>query len=635
MVVCGACKAVVVDADGKERDDSQHCCVECKKPLHAIVNAADCFPWMPEDGYYFCGKACLQKHNTSVVDEARLECRESGDPEPFGPDHGEDWPDWLVDNPNKWFPLCPRPGDEVQLAEDFEEETFEKEIEPAPKDTAGDTQTPPQTTGALAALMQEGARIQESFRMGDTDETGAWFGGLVGPMINGRVAIGLDDGELVTRTKAEINGLYSMGKFCACTRNSGLVQDKMQNLRAGAFCMMTCAKELLPVGVLLVNPDDLEPTALVSQVYHSHVMSVDALEAAMSSLTAAPRPRRGDANLQRRGAGRTYVQTLWRGNWLKYMGECDGGYMEEIVYGEQVFFDKTQQHRYVITYDPALEKFSVGCWTAWQRVPLQAAADTESVNLEDCSMVKVASEEQVTMMELTWPYSHLAACNTKDKLKKQALLGPAQLQERRAAAVREKQKAMRASQRAKGKADVVAKEAAAKKVPKDKELAAEKLAKKDRERTAAEDRTNAAKLDKQRTDDKRRTEDKEREERELAALLDLTGPEKATTTDSFSPDVMAAAISEAVANALRMHGVGQQQSRGPPQSPPARAAAGALFEETPPSIVALKQKIRGLDAAASVTGLSAEQVRADATQKAELSYELSRREQKRRRLSGM
>jgi hypothetical protein len=268
-------------------------------------------------------------------------------------------------------------------------------------------------------------------------------------------------------------------------------------------------------------------------------------------------------------------------------------------------------------------------------VPLQAAADTESVNLEDCSMVKVASEEQVTMMELTWPYSHLAACNTKDKLKKQALLGPAQLQERRAAAVREKQKAMRASQRAKGKADVVAKEAAAKKVPKDKELAAEKLAKKDRERTAAEDRTNAAKLDKQRTDDKRRTEDKEREERELAALLDLTGPEKATTTDSFSPDVMAAAISEAVANALRMHGVGQQQSRGPPQSPPARAAAGALFEETPPSIVALKQKIRGLDAAASVTGLSAEQVRADAIQKAELSYELSRREQKRRRLSGM
>ena len=166
---------------------------------------------MPEDGYYFCGKACLQKLNASVLDAARLECREPEDPEPFGPEHGEDWLDWLVDNPNKWFPLCPRPGGEVQLADDFEEEPSENETDPAPKDPARDTQTPPQYSGALAALMQEGAHIQESFRMGDTNETGAWFGGLVGSMINGRVAVGLDDGDLVTRTKAELDGLYSMG----------------------------------------------------------------------------------------------------------------------------------------------------------------------------------------------------------------------------------------------------------------------------------------------------------------------------------------------------------------------------------------------------------------------------------------
>jgi hypothetical protein len=54
-------------------------------------------------------------------------------------------------------------------------------------------------------------------------------------------------------------------------------------------------------------------------------------------------------------------------------------------------------------------------------------------------------------------------------------------------------------------------------------------------------------------------------------------------------------------------------------------------QETPPSIVALKKRIRGLKAASATSGRPSEQVRSDAILLAETEYELERLEAKERK----
>ena len=87
------------------------------------------------------------------------------------------------------------------------------------------------------------------------------------------------------------------------------------------------------------------------------------------------------------------------------------------------------------------------------------------------------------------------------------------------------------------------------------------------------------------------------------------------------------AVAQAVAAALAAAGAGKgrHEERGgsPPRAP--------RMPETPPSIVFLKRKIRGLKAAAMVGGVDALQRHADAILLVELEDDLARREAKRAR----
>ena len=440
MVKCAACCCVMTDADGNEKEEKDvgHICKQCKGCLHSYVMCEAV--WMPQNTHYFCSKACLRRSNKLVVDAALVENREENDSEEFGPG-APDWEDWLEENPDKWFPERQRPDREVVPPEVDQFDGFDM----ADMADMADMVTTPESV-LLKALCREGSRYMESFRASEEDQSGEFYGGLMGPMINGKLYIGFDDGELTTRSMEEVRCLVEMNKACACTANGGLVAGTVQALAAASFCCITVEKQLLPIGVLLEATDD-PSNSIYGVVYHSHYLSAEAVAAVVHNTPGRRRISRRAGARPAAAAGTLDLQgykTLRRADKVGYIGGTEDEYCEEIVFGVLVFHDKVQQHRYIITYSKVFVKFSVCCWTSWTRTPLIAA--TEEFDAENSDAV--ASEpEEVAAMLAAWPASHLQALTTQAKLKKQASLGPAQLQEARAEAARVAERTRKANRK--------------------------------------------------------------------------------------------------------------------------------------------------------------------------------------------
>ena len=89
------------------------------------------------------------------------------------------------------------------------------------------------------------------------------------------------------------------------------------------------------------------------------------------------------------------------------------GPASEIVFGLMNFSHRTQQHRYIITYDMQLEQFSVGSWTGWRRIQVNGE-DQSDLDAEGAE-VQMAASETVSTMDAQWLGSPVA-CTSLDQL---------------------------------------------------------------------------------------------------------------------------------------------------------------------------------------------------------------------------
>ena len=258
-----------------------HVCKMCKKPLHSYILCSAV--WMPVENQYFCSKLCLLQSNAAAIRAVR----EEGEDDTFGPDAPE-WDDWLQDNPGSWFPLRQRPDAEVQenLNDSGDDDSSangsangsaiangDEAAEIADAEATAETETPrgeeqggATTSGAThaeaLALVSPGNRVQESFLLEDAPE-GKWFGGVIGDIEpDGRIIIGFDDGDLRLCSVDEIVYLYSNGKLCACTTNSGLLASEPSQTKAAALCVMKSGEVKYPIGVLMHGPGADRPSIL-------------------------------------------------------------------------------------------------------------------------------------------------------------------------------------------------------------------------------------------------------------------------------------------------------------------------------------------------------------------------------------
>ena len=228
------------------------------------------------------------------------------------------------------------------MAKVVEVMSSESEDEPAEKSSAPDEHTAQMGVAELRSLLSPGTRLQECFKVDDCEE-GAWFGGVVGDAEpDGRIPIGFDDGDLRLSTADELQGLYSMGKLSSITVNGGLVADKALQQKALGLCMMQCGGEDMPIGVLLL--DSAKPVLAGVNLYHSHILSVDAVDAALSA--AQPRNLRQVLLIEPRH--RAGYHTFRHGDKLVYIDEEVVNTIEEICMGVVVIlYRRTQQLRFI------------------------------------------------------------------------------------------------------------------------------------------------------------------------------------------------------------------------------------------------------------------------------------------------
>ena len=300
------------------------------------------------------------------------------------------------------------------------------EVEDTGDAVAEDGTTP--VAVALDNVMSPGARIQQQVAdADDPDGTLHWYGAVIAGdrLANGTYIFGFDDGELFCQDPDELKGLFEMGKISACTVNSGLVRDEPQLLKAAAICWCKVNPNTnCPAGVFLSDGMPAEKVG-GSTVYHSHYVSIEAMDAILANKQA--RPVR-NAAVTRRGVERERYghHTIRRGDRLLHIGKQTNQQQQiaEVAFRTLVVGRPKQKDRYVITFDDTLKKFSVNCWTSWERMPATQTADFDP---DTCADIEVASSETVAEMLSAWASDKdIRACNTKDKIHKAAQLGPAQ-----------------------------------------------------------------------------------------------------------------------------------------------------------------------------------------------------------------
>lgn len=243
--LCGACGELIIRRDGNPRTTPpSHCCKMCKVDLHSYMLCEAV--WMPAVGYYFCSAACIKRHNSidltnynkSLAPEEKCIIVEDG---------SERWADYVSTRRNEHiFAVEQTPEDvealidancfacaqpnhresslkspaqdnddsEVDKIEDHDSDLESKvEVEFNPREKTVHVPEQDQEgniSDVVLDLTKEKLRIQLCYKQADDDESGEWFGGLVGctrmatPFCESLVFFGLDDGELVYHSLAEL-----------------------------------------------------------------------------------------------------------------------------------------------------------------------------------------------------------------------------------------------------------------------------------------------------------------------------------------------------------------------------------------------------------------------------------------------
>ena len=282
----------------------------------------------------------------------------------------------------------------------------------------------------LQLLSKVGQRIQEKFAQPgdaeDAEQTSAWFGGVVGDAQafgDGSVIIGFDDGELTLQSPSDIQKLAEMGALSPCTINGGLVADNVCELKAVALSYMKCVGVFAPVGVLL---DDASVSKFGGQpVYHSHVVSVTGIRAALERSRGGRPTRATQREVQEGGnyAARLGFHTFRRGEQVLYnKDEGQATAIQEIVFGVQMYSFRQQQHRNIITFDAVSKNFTVQPWDSWSCIPMEDNGQNYDL---DTALHKCCSLTEITEMLSLWSSSKLVKDGTThDKIKKCMKLGP-------------------------------------------------------------------------------------------------------------------------------------------------------------------------------------------------------------------
>jgi len=290
------------------------------------------------------------------------------------------------------------------------------------------------------ALIYPGNRLQQLFDVAGEGGGAKWFGGGIGELEpDGRIPVGWDDGDLKLLTAEEVVYLYEKSELCACTTDGGLVKDDAKPTKATALCMLKNGSERFPVGVLLTEGN--HPALAGYPVYHSHIVNTTAVVAALEGGNPT-RPTRGRGSVGKHHRGGYH--TFRRGDRLVYVGEDNDTHatIEAISFGLLIaeYGKKSQQLRFIISFDSSAHEFSVSSWDKWKRVFTGDDPDLSP-------SVSVASSDEVNAMALAWSATRTTLetkASTIDKLRKLAALGPPSLREIKEAALAEAARARKA-----------------------------------------------------------------------------------------------------------------------------------------------------------------------------------------------
>lgn len=446
---CGACNQVVLDSDGNPRKDTAHHCRSCDKPLHSYVMCASVH--VPTEGAYFCSAKC-----EDALDAGKNDDGLAGEVDGDGTDDNVINDSSSVSSTDEQLDAHKSNNEQLRDADDVaggqEDKQGRKETgegdDARPLDSVENNKTVESSVGNrghLRDLLVPGTRIMIAFKQSDEDELGKWWGATVGISTpEERTLIAFDDGDLASEHKSTLEGIFSMGKLARLGSDvpCGLVKDVHTNCKAWNFCTLKVAKKMYTVGVLL---GDGTSTLCKWELYQSHVLSEQGMASALKDYEAAtskaPAVRKSSKSPGNKDPKWGY-HTFCRGDVVTWTG---GGHDvveqdNEVVYALLMGTYRSQQRRFLITYSPALNKFSVNSWSSWSRVPCPQWAKDHPEEVADVDLVASVLQAPSTViqtMEGAWPLDPLSRTPTLDQLQKLSLLGPAAIIDKRTAEKRE------------------------------------------------------------------------------------------------------------------------------------------------------------------------------------------------------
>lgn len=263
-LVCGACHAQIVDADGNPRKSVPHSCLSCKKSLHSYVICSAVH--QPREGAYFCSASC----------EAALgKDRDESDSESGGADDISEAvhensvaDDAVVDSVTEIVNVVDGDREGPPNLDDSDQSgacdasslvngnASNTDTQSGDNCNNGSETTPP-LNPPPDELFEEGQRIRMAFQQTAGDAIGLWWGGTVGPTMNAAastVVLSFDDGDLAIHSKSELIELFRMGKYERMPddmRQHGLVRSMHSDRMALGLSPFRVAKKVFYVGVLL------------------------------------------------------------------------------------------------------------------------------------------------------------------------------------------------------------------------------------------------------------------------------------------------------------------------------------------------------------------------------------------------
>lgn len=315
---------------------------------------------------------------------------------------------------------------------------------------------------AMDELLVEGTRVCHGFsREPQSDAAGIhWWGGLMGSFsADGMHAcVAYDDGVIMFYTRDELKDCIRNGTFKARKESGGLNRNVEQTQYAESYSHIQLQKKSLPVGVLMRDGDE---SLCGHTLYYAHVLSLEVASKLLEATNNVVVRRGRSKNKDRCVCGvmasccahvladhsccllrssnkvkdpRLGYHSFRRGDVVHWIGEdeCAGDELveqyRETVHSVMLFYQRSQQRRFLITFDESLSKFSINSWVSWARVLKDGVDRGADVDIEE-NVVKT-SDQAVKRMCKAWEGSHLHAVKSLDQLQKQSLLGPARAVEK-------------------------------------------------------------------------------------------------------------------------------------------------------------------------------------------------------------